>query len=66
MLVLTRKVGERIVVADEVIVEVVQVQGSRVKLGIVAPSNVPIVREELTFRPKQSAGRPDEGVASGV
>jgi carbon storage regulator len=47
MLVLTRKVGERIVIADQVVVEVVEVHGNRVRLGISAPSGVVVLREEL-------------------
>jgi carbon storage regulator len=47
MLVLTRKVGERIVIADQIVVEVLQVVGNRVRLGIQAPSGVTILRQEL-------------------
>ena len=47
MLVLTRKAGERIVIADNVIVEVLEVQGNRVRIGIQAPQGVTILREEL-------------------
>jgi len=47
MLVLTRKPGERLVIADSIVVTVVQVQGNKIRLGIEAPSGVPIIREEL-------------------
>jgi carbon storage regulator len=47
MLVLTRKAGERIIVDDSIIVEVLEVQGNRVRIGIQAPQGVPILREEL-------------------
>jgi carbon storage regulator len=47
MLVLTRKAGERIVIDDNIIVEVLEVQGNRVRLGIQAPQGVPILRQEL-------------------
>lgn len=47
MLVLTRKAGERIVIADDVVVEVLEVQGNRVRIGIQAPHGVTILREEL-------------------
>jgi carbon storage regulator len=47
MLVLSRKIGERIVINDTITVEVLQIVGSRVRLGITAPSGVPILREEL-------------------
>jgi carbon storage regulator len=47
MLVLTRKAGERIVIADNIVVEVLEVQGNRVRIGIQAPQGVTILREEL-------------------
>jgi carbon storage regulator len=47
MLVLTRKVGERIVIDDSIIVEVLEVQGNRVRIGIQAPQGVTILRQEL-------------------
>jgi carbon storage regulator len=47
MLVLTRKVGERIVIGDGITVEVLSVKGNRIRLGIEAPPGVSIVREEL-------------------
>jgi carbon storage regulator len=47
MLVLTRKAGERIVIDDTIVVEVLEVQGNRVRIGIQAPQGIPILREEL-------------------
>ena len=47
MLILSRKVGERIVIAGNIVVSVLEVQGKRVRLGIDAPSGVTIRREEL-------------------
>lgn len=47
MLVLSRKVGDKLVIDGNIIVEVVKIQGNRVSLGIVAPSNVKILRGEL-------------------
>jgi carbon storage regulator len=55
MLVLSRKVGEKIVIGDNLIVEVLKVQGNRVTLGLVAPVNVPIMRSELI---KNSTAKP--------
>jgi carbon storage regulator len=48
MLVLSRKVGEKLVIDGNITVEVVKIQGNRISLGIVAPSNVKILRGELT------------------
>ena len=47
MLVLSRKVGERILVGDKISVTVVRVAGGGVRLGIEAPDDLPVVREEL-------------------
>jgi carbon storage regulator len=49
MLVLTRKVGEQIVVGDNIRVTVVAANGQRVRLGIEAPPDVVIRRKELCF-----------------
>ena len=47
MLVLRRKVGESILLAGSIHISVLAVEGERVKLGISAPADVTIVREEL-------------------
>ena len=47
MLVLSRKLGEAIMIGDGITVTVVEVQGERVRLGFSAPADVPIHREEL-------------------
>ena len=50
MLVLSRKQGEGIVIGDGVTVTVLEVHGNQVKLGFVAPAEVPIHREEVHQR----------------
>ena len=47
MLVLTRKQGERIIVGEEIELTVLEVRGSRVKLGFAGPPEIPIHREEV-------------------
>ena len=47
MLVLSRKVGDKLVIDGNITVEVVKISGNRISLGIVAPSNVKILRGEL-------------------
>ncbi len=47
MLVLSRKVGERILIGDQVTVTVVRISGGGVRLGIEAPSEMAVIREEL-------------------
>ncbi len=48
MLVLSRKVGDKLVIDGNITVEVVKIQGNRISLGIVAPTDVKILRGELT------------------
>jgi carbon storage regulator len=47
MLVLTRKIGEAIQIGEQVSIEVLEVRGGRVRLGITAPSDVGVQRSEL-------------------
>lgn len=47
MLVLSRKVGEKVVIDGNIVVEVIKMQGNRITLGIEAPSDVRILRGEL-------------------
>jgi carbon storage regulator len=49
MLVLRRKVGESIVLAGVINISILAVEGDRVKIGINAPADVTIVREELLY-----------------
>ena len=62
MLVLSRKVGERIVIGENVTVMVLEVNGQRVRLGVVAPDDVPVHRAEVFQRipreNEQSAAQP--------
>jgi carbon storage regulator len=48
MLVLSRKVGECVVIGEGIVVQVLEGSGRRIRLGIQAPSGVPIRREELS------------------
>ena len=50
MLVLTRRTDERILVGENIVVEVLEVRGGNVRIGIKAPRNVRIDREELRMR----------------
>ena len=47
MLVLSRKKGESIVIGDDIVVEVLEIKGDVIKIGITAPGNVRILRFEL-------------------
>lgn len=52
MLVLTRRVGETIVIDNEIVVQVVGIKGDKVRIGITAPPQVTIDREEIHQRRK--------------
>ncbi len=60
MLVLTRRIGEEIVIAGNIRVTVVAVNGQRVRLGITAPSSVPVARRELLGEFTAGATRPGQ------
>ncbi|MDX2036262.1 MAG: carbon storage regulator CsrA [Isosphaeraceae bacterium] len=50
MLVLTRKVGERIRIGGGIVITVVRLQNDKVRIGIEAPADVPVHREEVYLR----------------
>ena len=50
MLVLSRKIGERVVIGDRIVVTVLEVKGRQVRLGFEAPPDVQIWRGELSFQ----------------
>jgi carbon storage regulator len=52
MLVLSRKVGERIRIAADIVVVVTAIQGDRIKIGIEAPKSVRVLRGELRETPR--------------
>lgn len=47
MLVLSRKVGEEIVIGDNIKITIVRIQGDKVRIGIEAPDDVKVYRSEL-------------------
>lgn len=60
MLVLSRKLGEKIVIGDNIVVTVVKIDRNQIRLGIEAPHEVPVYREEIA---PQAAGRPVKEIA---
>lgn len=50
MLVLSRKVGERVLIGENIAVTIVRINGGGVRIGIEAPPNMLVVREELKDR----------------
>jgi carbon storage regulator len=58
MLVLSRKVGERILIGDNIAVTVVRIAQGSVRIGVEAPGDLAIVREEIkSERQLESAGK---------
>jgi carbon storage regulator len=47
MLVLSRKIGEKILIGDDITITVVQLRGNRVRIGVEAPSSAAIKRQEI-------------------
>jgi carbon storage regulator len=47
MLILTRRVSERVIIGDNIEVTVLSVKGHQVRIGIEAPKHVPVHREEI-------------------
>ncbi len=64
MLVLSRKPGERILIGDDVTVTIVRIGPNNVRLGIDAPRDMNIVREELCQEPQVAAGTVENSSAS--
>ena len=66
MLVLTRKVGERINIGDEIVVRVVEANRGNVRLGIEAPVNVSIHRQEVYEKIQEQNRLASKGLSSEI
>ena len=57
MLVLTRRIGESLMIGSRVTVTVVAVKGSQIRIGVNAPKSIPVHREELYERIRRGQRR---------
>lgn len=58
MLVLSRKVNESLIIDNHIVVTVIEVRGDKVRLGITAPKQVPVHRQELWVKLNPDAQLP--------
>lgn len=62
MLILTRKLGERITIGDNVVLSILEIHGKQVKIGIEAPKEMAVHREEIYLKIQEAnvkAASPD-------
>ncbi|UDW83595.1 carbon storage regulator CsrA [Pasteurella canis] len=60
MLILTRKVGESLLIGDDISIMILNIRGNQVKIGIKAPKDVSVHREEIYQRIKQALDEPQQ------
>jgi carbon storage regulator len=59
MLILTRRVGESLIIGDDVVVNVLGVKGNQVRIGVDAPKDVSVHREEIYDRIQAEKDQPN-------
>jgi len=64
MLILTRRVGESVMIGDDVTITVLRVKGNQVRIGVNAPRTVSVQREEIVVRIKDEKSSDRGGEAA--
>ena len=67
MLILTRRVGENVIVGDDIVISVIEVRGDAVRIGIQAPRSLSVHREEVWLELQQANARsasPDDSAVT--
>ncbi|HTU85017.1 MAG TPA: carbon storage regulator [Solirubrobacteraceae bacterium] len=65
MLRISRRAGERIMLGENTVIEILEVRGQTVRIGIDAPRSVPIYREEIWLEVKQENRAAAEAASTG-
>ncbi|OBW95007.1 carbon storage regulator [Gallibacterium salpingitidis] len=57
MLILTRKMDEKLLIGDDITISVLEIRGNQVKIGVDAPKDVAIYREEIYHKVKEAKAK---------